>query len=342
MSTLSILNMIQQEIIRYIYPFWLVFGLIGCGLNVIVFSRPQLRKTSCCICKSPLITEILLLIIGFSLEDFLAASIDHLFTLIIGIGPAFYSLNHPDPLVTSLWFCKLRGFLFQISLMLSRWFVVSACIDRYVLTCEQVRFRNLATRKNSYRIIALWISFWLIICTHRLVFYEIEGNFCAILNNMAAALFHSLYVIIGGGILPSLIMIVCAILIRRNLLRKKARRNQMNSNENRQNSLDQQVHNILFVQITFYVIFTAPQLVNVILNAIFITMKEKSDEDRQIERFVSFIAEIMLYLFPVTSFYLYTLTSRTFRSELIKFFRLSNLIPNRIRPNVEGSTRTKY
>ena len=274
--------------------------------------------------------------------DLLAASIDHLATLIVGISPALYTLDHPDPQLQSLWFCKVRGYLFQICLMLSRWFVAFACIDRCALSSEQVRFRHLATRRNAYRVIAVVIVFWSLVCSHRLIFFEIKGNLCAVVNNLGAALYHSLYVIIGGGVLPSLIMIVCACMIRRNLARKQQRRSQLSTRkEGRLNRLDQQVHRLLFVQIIFYIVFTTPQLANLIFTTVSITISNNSSELSHVGRFVNFIAELMLYLFPVTSFYLYTLTARTFRLELLKFVRLSLGRHNQIDPTVDATTITQ-
>ncbi len=56
-------------------------------------------------------------------------------------------------------------------------------------------------------------------------------------------------------------------------------------------------------------------------STISLAIPNRSSDYLAIERFVSFMAEVMLYLFPVTSFYLYKLTSRTFRSELVKWIR---------------------
>jgi len=275
--------------------------------------------------------------------DFFAASIDHLLTLIIGIGPPLYSLNHPNPQIQSLSFCKIRGYLFQISLMLSRWYVAFACIDRYALTSEKVRLRNFASKKIAHRVIVIIILFWSIICSHRLIFYEIQGNICGIVTNMGAALYHSAYVIIGGGILPTMIMITCACFIRRNLSHKQQRRIQFSSMRNVENSFDQQVLKILFIQIICYIIFIIPQMGNLVFNTISVTIPNRSSDHLAIEQFVTFIAEFMLYLFPVTSFYLYTLNSRTFRKELLKSFGTTHIpcCRNEILP-MGGTTAVDY
>ena len=232
-----------------------------------------------------------------------------------------YSLNNPDPQSNSLLFCKIRGYIFQISLMLSRWFVAFACIDRYASSSDKVHLRNFAKTSIAYRIIALVILFWSIICSHRLIFYEVKGNLCGILSNTGAAIYHSIYVIVGGGVLPATIMITCALLIRRNLLKKKDTHVHHTRTQRRRTYVDQQVLRLLFIQIISYIIFTIPQLGNLVFNAISSTIPNRSIERLTIERFIAFMAELMLYMFPVTSFYLYSLTSRTFRNELMKFFR---------------------
>ncbi|CAM4804804.1 unnamed protein product [Rotaria magnacalcarata] len=301
-SVINTLATTQRFLTICAYPIWITFGVIGCLLNLVVFSRPHLRTTSCSI-------------------YFFAASADHLMTLIVGVGPVLYSLDEPDPQLHSIVFCKLRGYLFQICLMLSRWFVAFACIDRYGLSSENTHLRNFATSKVAYRAIIAITVFWSIICTHRLIFYAIKVNVCGIVNNMIAALYHSLYVIIGGGVLPATIMILCAFLIHRNLAFRHQIRARLALVDRGRIKLDQQVHKILFAQIICYIIFTIPQLCNLVFSTISITIPHRSTEHLAIEAFVAFIAEFMLYLFPVTSFYLYTLTSRTFRKELMQFFR---------------------
>lgn len=258
-----------------------------------------------------------------------------------------YSLNHPDLEATSIFFCKIRGYIFQISLMLSRWFVAFACIDRYASSSENAKLRKFARRSIAYRIIVFVVLFWSIICSHRAIFYEIKGNFCGILTNTGAAIYHSVYVIVGGGILPATIMIICALLIRRNLLAKKEKKIHRVQRERRRSYVDQQVLRLLFIQIFSYIIFTIPQLCNLVFNAFCNTTPNRSLERLTIERFISFLAELMLYLFPVTSFYLYSLTSRTFRNELLKFFRLflcqcCQHFTGRVGPTTDGQSTAAH
>ena len=241
-------------------------------------------------------------------------------TLIIGIGPSLYSLNYPDPELESLLYCKIFNYLFQICLMLSRWYVTFAGIDRYALTSQTVQLRNLARPKVAYCVILVINIIWIIISSHRLVFYEIKDNICGIVSNLGAALYQSIYVILGGGIVPVTIMILSAYLIHRNLAHRHQRRMHLISIQRRVNPLDRQLLKILFVQIISYIIIIIPQISNLMFNTVLLTIPNRSEEHVAIGQFVAFLAELTLYLFPVLSFYLYTLTSRTFRNELMKFF----------------------
>ncbi len=284
--------------------------------------------------------------------DFFAASINNLATMATGIVPVMYSLDHPDPLTHSLVFCKTRGYLFQICLMLSRWFIAFACIDRYAQSSENVRLRNFASSRTAIRSIIGIIIFWSIICTHRIIFYQIQGNICGIVTNFGAALYHALYVTIGGGILPAGIMITCAFLIRRNLARKQERHQQQTvtvlhvEHRRQKSSLDHQVMNLLLIQSFCYIVLTTPQVVNLLYSTASSTIPNRSANTLAINGLIAFVAELMLYIFPVASFYLYTLTARTFREELFKLCR-SLPIPgisragNRVGP-ASNYTRTTH
>jgi hypothetical protein len=263
--------------------------------------------------------------------DFFAASVSNLVLLAVGIGPVMYSLDHPDPLTQTLIFCKVRGYVFQICLMFSRWFVAFACIDRYALSSSSVRLRTFANARIAYRAIITTIVFWSIVSTHRLIFYEIKGNICGIVTNTGAAIYQTLYVTIGGGIFPATIMIICALLIRRNLVNKRQRR-QLQSiavysteQQRQQESMDKQVLNLLFIQIVCYIVFTTPQLVELTYNTVSSTIPNVSADQLAIDKIIACLAELMLYVFPVTSFYLYTFSSRTFRSELVEILRLIHI-----------------
>ena len=51
MTLTETLNLIQRNVITYFYSVYLIFGVTGCCLNILLLCRRQFRTVSCCICK---------------------------------------------------------------------------------------------------------------------------------------------------------------------------------------------------------------------------------------------------------------------------------------------------
>jgi hypothetical protein len=164
---------------------------------------------------------------------------------------------------------------------------------------------------------------------HTLIFYNLKPGACGILYNTTAALYHSIFTTMVSCVLPAFIMFTCALLIRRNLALKRQRHVPVVSLqggirdevEHSNRSRDKQVLIMLFTQVIVYVVSVTPLMVIYIYTAVTFNISNKPAERITIERFVAFTAEAMILLFPASSFYLYTLSSRTFRNELIRLLR---------------------
>lgn len=141
--------------------------------------------------------------------------------------------------------------------------------------------------------------------------------------------YSSFFTIIFGGLLPPLIMLICTLLIRHNLLIKRARldrhRNHLQQQQQQRESQEiqisrsrnQQALTMLFVQISVYIISNLPWT-NGLAYTAYTRYMTKSDYQISIDTLLIYLAQSIWYLYPVLSFYMYTLTSRTFRRELIK------------------------
>ncbi len=268
---------------------------------------------------------------SFISTDFLASTLPMLFALCFGIGSILYSLDHEDPRFTNVVFCKVRSYSLQASSMIARWLIMAACIDRYTSTSVHVYLRRFARVHVAHRTIVIITLCWLVIPIHILIFYEIRSNVCAIFSNVPAALYHSIYTMVMGGFLPILTMILCAVGIRHNLnLKRQRRQQQLNgtlndrqniANEQQRRLRDRHVLSMLFIQIAVYVVATIPQLTNLLFSAIVRNVPNKSPDRLAIESFLTYLAELLTYLFPATSFYIYSLASHTYRRELVKLLR---------------------
>jgi hypothetical protein len=250
--------------------------------------------------------------------------------LSLGFGTYLYTLDHVDPTTTILAFCKMRIYLLQSTAMMYRWCLTAACFDRYTLSAANVRLRNFAKIHIARRVIIGIVLVWIVLPVHILIFYNLKGNTCGIVYSMAAALYHSIFTTVMGGILPVTVMLICALLIHRNLVVKRQRRRQLSvnrqsisriKNNDPESRRDQQVLFMLLVQVLIYGILITPLIVWYFYSAITLNASNKSADRIALERFAMFMAELIIFAFPVSSFYLYTMASQIFRAELMTIIR---------------------
>ena len=247
-----------------------------------------------------------------------------LINLCIGISPALHSLNNPDPTTTILVFCKLRIYLLQSSSMMYRWALSMACFDRLALSSTSIRLRRWATTEVARRAVVGIICIWLVLPIHGLIFYHLKQGGCSIYENQAAALYHSTFTTLFGSLLPVTIMVTCAILIYRNLRLKHMRRiiiarqsgRALREVERSQRSRDQQVFLMLILQVCVYVLTITPLLMMYFYNALTLGGVKKSAEYLLVKQFLFYLVEVIIFLFPVLSFYLHIMISKLFRKEL--------------------------
>lgn len=250
-----------------------------------------------------------------------------LINLSLGTGSTLYAINNGDPVLSVVAFCKLRIYLLQSSSMMYRWCLTMASFDRYALSSTSQRVRDFATVGTACHVIVAIIIAWIILPVHTLILYNISGANCGIFQSVTMALYHSLFTTISGSVLPVTLMTICSLLIYRNLVLKQRRRQQTNTGPSldgsdraavSQRRRDQQVLLMLLVQISVYVCLIAPLMGVYFYNAASLYVRNKSAERVAIERFALFVAEAIIYLFPASSFYLYTIASRVFRRELLR------------------------
>ncbi|CAF1351701.1 unnamed protein product [Adineta ricciae] len=298
------LAQIQQQLVHYGYSSYLVIGVTGCSLNILLLTRRQFRTSSCC-------------------TYFKAMSVISLIHLAVALGLYLYTLHFEDPVGTNLTACKLRFYIVQSTAMMYRWCLVIACFDRFALSSTNVRLRSFAQVKVAQRVLPINILVWLVLTIHIPIVYSVRNNICSIFSNISASLYQSVFIATGGFIIPVSVMTICALLIRRNLAIKRQRRQQNTIQgvelQKLQSRRDQQVLIMLFAQMLFYGSTITPLSVMSFYSAL--TIYNAKNLDRIIrERFLSFLSEMINFLFPVCSFYLYTISSQIFRTELKLMF----------------------
>ncbi|CAF2600734.1 unnamed protein product [Rotaria sp. Silwood2] len=119
----SIIVNIKLNLGRYGLSTLIVLGNVGNILTILIFIRALKKQLNSC--------TIYLL----------ATSITNWVLINTALISSVYGVDHVDPQNASIIVCKLRWYGAQILLMLSRSFMVVACIDRWALTSSYARIR---------------------------------------------------------------------------------------------------------------------------------------------------------------------------------------------------------
>lgn len=242
-------------------------------------------------------------------------------------GTFMYSSYNKNPINATTAYCKAWYYLIQAHSYVGRWMLVAACLDRYILSSTNAILRRFATVRIARRVVLTIIFVWLVLMVPFIFLYDIKSDNCIIIYGYAAALYVGIFVIINTYVGPVSIMIICAFLIRLNLLKRRQRRDfivdqqqRTNDKQRLEQKRDQQALVMLFAQIIIYIIVTTPWAIFGIYNAISLNIPNKSADRLVIEQFILVLSALIVHLFPATSFYTYTLTSNMFRRELFIMF----------------------
>lgn len=171
-------------------------------LNCAVFLQKTLRSNSCSI-------------------YLIASSVSHTILVVWAMSTNLYSLVNLDPLTYSIAYCKIRAYLISALFMVSRSFIVLACVDRYAVCSSDVRVRTFSRPRVAIRLLPIVVGLWLLLPVHLLVFNSIANNRCIMPG--VYSLLYAVYAVICAGILPPSLMIIFGLLARRNLQRMRQR-----------------------------------------------------------------------------------------------------------------------
>jgi hypothetical protein len=312
-STTDILALIQQYL-TIILGILLIVGVVGNILNCLVFLRKRLRHNPCSI-------------------FFVAASLANITVMIYYIIPTIYSVYNSPLENTNLIYCKLRLYIRNALLVISRSYLTLACVACYAQTSRNARIRSLCQPKLVIRIVLIVPIIWFIIPLHIPFLTNIQNGKCLMWTG-AAALYHSIYICFVAAILPTSLMIVFSLLAYKNL--RQMLRNIRPINVSiigqeeghgqhigriRLNYNDRQLSKMLFVQIIVYMIFTISYPIQTLYTATTVIIGEtKSDERQIIENFTLFVtSSFLLNFYSAASFFVF-LTSSAFRKGLRRIF----------------------
>ena len=320
--TISAINVAASTIIFVLSCVNFVLGAIGLILNVLVFTRPTLRREP-------------------SSLYFLSSTCFNLFVVFVIMPLRLVSNVYSIDLANyNLGICKIESFAFYSVRTISCWLIVLACVDRYLHSSSSIRIRRISSLKTARLSIGIISVIITILFSHMIVYYEINnasnqfGNIVPACNaqkgiyrNFIAVWFMILY-----SLCPFILMLLFGCLTMNNLRQRR----QALPRARQTNQISRRTDTQLLRMLAAQVLVVAISLVPFCIYGLYTSFTANLDKDtlRLAQENLAFqIVSVMTYFSHSSSFYLYTLSGTIFRKELFKIIDLCRH-PNRNRVHI--------
>lgn len=299
-------------ICRWFYLVVFVIGMIGNIFNLLVFFRKKFRSNSCS-----------LYFIAYSINNFMNLTIGLLlWSLTLGFN---LDLEYKD-----VKYCKVRRYFTHVYFLLSSCLLTMASINRYARVCQAQltenlhRYKRLCERKTTYILIFVTITFCLLVNVHIPILFEIYKDECYAHSNVYRIIFD-IFFLIFYAIFPPLIMIGVSIATIKQI---REIRRLIHPNVSRR---EYQLIVLVIIHSVSNAIFTLPYTINK-----FIYYAFEGLTPTETEKLITAITLLIAFMNPGFSFYLYTLTTPSFRHEFIRIWKdlfmrkCSDILPDKI------------
>jgi hypothetical protein len=296
------LTTIQTRLNLYGYPILMILGIIGNVFIVLIFSRQHRNPCAIYLMSSAIVNSVY--IICFAL---------------VQIFPYYYG----NETMLDLVVCKLYGYILNDLGQIARTIIVLACLDRFIITNERATFRAFSTPKRAKWLILLSILFWLIFIIFIPIMQTIINGQCV--PTGIYSIIYTLYAIILVSAIPTIILCIFGYLTYRNMRHIHIRvqpimHNRIDAN----NSIRRQDRDLLIIvisEVLLFLIATIPFpliLLEMLISGY--TVSNKSFQYLQIEGFIVNIAYLLLVANSAMPFYIYLISSKSFRRDFKTLF----------------------
>jgi hypothetical protein len=274
--------------IRYIMSTYFAMGVIGNLCNCIVFGKQSHHhQTSCSV-------------------YLLAVSIFSIIYLVWSVTQLLYTLDHIDPQIQSLVYCKMRLYGSHVTGQIVRYLIVLACIDRYCITKASVRIRSWSSVQMARKLILIMCLVWIVMGLHILIFMDIRSSVCSMFDFYK--FFYAVYLCIVVSVLPHALMIIFGFLTIRNL-------HQRHTSHVHLRQKDRDLMRMLVAEVTISLFTVMPYSVNLLYSIATFNVVDKSAERLETEGFISFLGQFIITAHGVASFYVFIISSKPYRHE---------------------------
>jgi hypothetical protein len=288
---------ISVEATRIVLTSFIILGTIGNVLNLIIFTRPTLLRASCTL-------------------YLIAGSIDNILVIYTSLLTRLLADGFSNDVTTiSNFMCKLRYYAGYVFFAVSPYICVLACFDRYCSSSTSVTRRSWCNKKIAIRLIIAAIILACILYIHMAIFFKLiffgTGVYCYSQPG-AYTLFYGIFYLVIYCLLPSVCMGVLCILTLNNIRQQVRRIRPALATENASlRRIDQQMIRMLFLQVLTQLLCVLP-FATLSLVGLFV------DITTTIYNFFQQIFILPLFVSYTTSFYVFTMSSRIYRKELMQ------------------------
>ncbi|CAF3960214.1 unnamed protein product [Rotaria sp. Silwood1] len=238
------LKLIETDVYRIGGPILILLGTISCLFSCMIFRQKNLRKNPCTI-----------YFWSFNLSNFLLIYLS-LFPIMLEKG------YHVKSIPFNLIYCRLHVYILLLFDCLSSFYLTLASIDRMYITSPNAKVRRISNTRFAYKSIIIGTLFWMIFCSHALIFREIipsTTNYITCFFKPSIYLIYLAYYSLIKGIVMPFLMILFGLLAIKNI--RRLRRNAAiivtngRSNSHVPSSKDRKLIYMVLMNIIVYVLF---------------------------------------------------------------------------------------
>lgn len=298
------------QMIFYLPNTLFFFGFVGNLLNFLVFSQKNMRSQPCVV-------------------YFLVASITNMICVVSSMTPrmllSYFMI--PDQTETVTVFCKMRLIALFTNRTISSWLLAMATVERYLISSRNVRLRRMSNLKNVYRCIIIISVLSSLIWAEAGYCFDAnlvgtpqkcyaKSDVCRVLNDLSQSLTTTLF--------PSTVMLIFGLLTIRNIQQSQrvihVTQTGTTTAPVRTKRDERSLTIMLAAQVILLTVFSLP-LAGQKFYLTYTFYQPKSSTQRALENFVFALVLQLLNIPSCIPFYLYTITGRVFREELLKILK---------------------
>ncbi|CAF3368538.1 unnamed protein product [Rotaria sp. Silwood1] len=282
-------------------------GVVGLIFNVLVFTRPTLRREPCAL-------------------YFFSSTCFNLFVEFIVLPVRILSNGFAiDMAFKNLAICKIEYYSFYTVRAISCWLIAFACVDRYLHSSANVHIRRMSSVKIARVLIGITTIAMFILYSHMLVYYEISyatdqfGKIVPSCNGQKGIYrtFIAFWHMVFYSLCPCFLMLLFGSLTLNNIRQRRRVLSLVGEGNRFIRRTDTHLLRMLAAQMLIIIISTLPHSIYRLYASFTSNMPRNSLRIAQ-ENLIFQTVNTIAYFAHTSSFYLYTLTGDVFRKEVIK------------------------